>query len=67
MIGELSPTEQKILEQIADENTNEEIANNLNISLKLVNLCCVSLFEKLGVKSFEGLIKQAVKHKLISI
>lgn len=63
----LTNREQEILELIANELTNEQIAKNLHISIPTVESHRRNMFRKLGVQSVVGLVKEALKNKWIKI
>ena len=63
----LTKREQEILELIANELTNEQIALNLHISVPTVVSHRRNMFRKLGVQSVVGLVKEALKNKWIKI
>lgn len=57
----LTKREQKILELIAEEKTNEEIAKELFLSRSTVENHRLNLFFKLEVKNAAGLIRKAIQ------
>lgn len=61
----LSERELQILALVAKEFTNEEIAGQLNISKRTVDTHRNNLIRKVGVKNTVGLVKFAIKHKVI--
>lgn len=61
----LSPREKEILQLIAEEYTSGEIANMLFISEKTVEKHRTSMIEKLGVRNLAGLVRLAIKYRLI--
>ena len=63
----LTNREQEILELIANELTNEQIAKNLHISIPTVESHRRNMFLKIGVQSVVGLVKEALKNKWIKI
>ncbi len=63
----LTKREQEILELIANELTNDQIAHNLHISVPTVVSHRRNMFRKLGVQSVVGLVKEALKNKWIKI
>ncbi|HHB52476.1 MAG TPA: response regulator transcription factor [Saprospiraceae bacterium] len=63
--GMLSDREYEILKLIAEEYTNKEIADTLNISAGTVETHKKNIMAKLGVKNAVGLAIYVVKHKLI--
>lgn len=61
----ISPREKEILQLIAEEHTSSEIAKLLFISEKTVEKHRASLMEKLNVRNLAGLVRLAVKHRLV--
>jgi DNA-binding CsgD family transcriptional regulator len=56
----LTTREKEILKLIIEENTNQEIADKLFISLRTVENHRFSLLQKLNVKNAVGLVKVAI-------
>jgi DNA-binding CsgD family transcriptional regulator len=63
----LTERELEVLVLISKEYTSEEIANYLNISQSTVETHRANMFKKLEVNSVIGLVKMAIKNKLIDI
>ena len=63
----LSQCEREILKLVADGKTSREIAERLSISPKTVDTYRSRLMSKIGVKNLAGLIKFAIRHRLISL
>jgi len=61
----LTRREKEVLQLIAEEYTNPEIAEKLFISIRTVDTHRRNLIEKLGVKNTAGLVKYAIKSGLI--
>lgn len=61
----LSKRETEILVMIANELTNEQIADQLSLSKRTVDTHRQNILNKLQVKNTAGLIKYAIQHKLI--
>ncbi len=61
----LTRREKEVLQLIAEEYTNGEIAEQLFISIRTVDTHRRNLIEKLGVKNTAGLVKYAIKSGLI--
>lgn len=61
----LSPREKEILQLIAEEHTSAEIAKLLFISEKTVEKHRANLMEKLKVRNLVGLVRLAVKYRLV--
>jgi len=64
-LSNISPREKEILQLIAEEHTSTEIAKLLFISEKTVEKHRASLMGKLNVRNLAGLVKFAVKHRLV--
>ena len=65
-IVQLTQRETEVLNLIAYENSNKEIAEKLFISERTVETHRKNIFAKTKTKSMAGLIKYALEHKLIS-
>lgn len=61
----ITKREVQIMQLIALEFTNEEIAEKLNLSKRTIDSHRQNLLNKLHVKNTVGLIKFAMKHKLV--
>ncbi len=61
----LTKREKEILKMIAEENTNQQIADALFISLRTVETHRLNITQKLGVKNAAGLVKEAMRRGLI--
>lgn len=61
----LSPREKEVLQLIAEEHTSSEIAGILFISEKTVEKHRSKLMEKLNVRNIAGLVRVAVKYRLV--
>lgn len=61
----LTEREVEILKMIAEEMTNQEVADKLFISPKTVETHRKNLMKKIGVNNTLGIYKFAVKHQLI--
>jgi len=64
-LSNLTPREKEILQLIAEEHTSGEIAKLLFISEKTVEKHRAKLMEKLSVHNVAGLVRLAVKYRLI--
>lgn len=62
----LTRREQEILKLIADEYSNQEIADQLYISLRTVETHRLNLTQKLAVKNTAGLVKEAMKRGIVA-
>jgi DNA-binding NarL/FixJ family response regulator len=63
----LSLREEEVLQLIAEGNTNNSIAQILEISVKTVEKHRTSIMEKLNIHDTAGLVKAAIKRGLIKI
>jgi DNA-binding NarL/FixJ family response regulator len=64
---ELTKREFEVLGLVAAGKTNKELADLLFISVKTVDTHKSHIMEKLGLKNVSGLIKYAIKNKIISV
>lgn len=62
---DLTPREIQVLQMIAMEMTNEEIADKLSVAKRTVDTHRQNLISKLPVKNTAGLVKMALKMKLV--
>lgn len=65
LLSSLSPREREIMQLIAEEYTSAEIAQILAISEKTVEKHRSHLLEKLKVRNIAGLVRFAIKHRLV--
>ena len=63
----LTAREQQVLRLIAEGMSNKEVAKALSISVRTVEHHRLNIMRKLDVSNVAGLIKYAVKAKLISV
>jgi DNA-binding NarL/FixJ family response regulator len=61
----LTPREIEVLELIAQEFSNQEIADRLFISIRTVDTHRRNMLEKLGVRNTAGLVRYAIKNGLL--
>jgi DNA-binding NarL/FixJ family response regulator len=66
-LEELTKREIEILRLIAEENTNQEIADKLFISPRTVDTHRRNLILKLDAKNTAGLVRFAIKHNLVRL
>jgi DNA-binding NarL/FixJ family response regulator len=64
-VPKITRREKEVLDLIMEENTNQEIANKLFISLKTVEAHRSSLLSKLNARNTAGLVKKAMKLELV--
>ncbi len=63
----LTKREQEITKKIAEEMSNQQIADNLHISLRTVETHRRNIMQKLNVKNAVSLVRYAVQNQLISL
>jgi DNA-binding NarL/FixJ family response regulator len=61
----ITSRERSVLQLIAEGHTNKEIAGILNISLKTVETHRASMMRKLQVTSSAGLVRYAIRNKIV--
>jgi len=61
----LTPREVEVLTLVAEGRTNQEIANQLVLSVKTVQAHRANLMEKLGLQDVTHLVRFAIRHGLI--
>ncbi|MBI3328661.1 MAG: response regulator transcription factor [Nitrospinae bacterium] len=66
-LDRLSPREREVLQLISEGQTSAAIAEVLHISLKTVERHRANLMAKLQVHDLAGLIRLAIKHRLVSL
>jgi DNA-binding CsgD family transcriptional regulator len=66
-LEDLTKREIEILRLIAEEHTNQEIANKLFISPRTVDTHRRNLILKLDAKNTAGLVRFAIKHNLVRL
>jgi DNA-binding NarL/FixJ family response regulator len=64
---QLTGRERQVLQLIAEGHSNNDIANNLVISVKTVEKHRSNLMSKLGVSDVAGLMREAIKQSLIFV
>ncbi len=64
-LSHLSPREKEVLQLIAEEHTSAEIAEELFISEKTVEKHRSRIMRKLDARNLAGLVRIAVKYKLV--
>jgi DNA-binding NarL/FixJ family response regulator len=63
--GKLSPRERQILQRIAAGETNQEIATELELSVRTVNNHVTTILEKLDQHSRAAAVAVAIRYRLI--
>ena len=61
----LTPRELEVLTMVAEGRTNQEIADQLVLSIKTVQAHRANVMEKLGLKDITHLVRFAIRHGLI--
>lgn len=64
---ELTAREMEVLELIVRENSNQEIADKLSISVRTVDAHRRNLLEKTGVRNTAGLVKYSINNQLFEL
>ncbi len=64
---QLSPRESQVLKLVAEGNTNLAIGQIMKISIKTVEKHRMHLMSKLNVHDTAGLVRMAIKHRLITV
>jgi DNA-binding NarL/FixJ family response regulator len=62
----LTPRELEVLKLVAEGNTNQDIANELVLSIKTVQAHRANVMDKLGLQDVTHLVRFAIQHGLIS-
>jgi DNA-binding NarL/FixJ family response regulator len=65
--ADLTKREQEVLELVAVGKTNQEVADELFISIKTVETHKTNILEKLGLKNTAELVRYAIKNNIISL
>jgi DNA-binding NarL/FixJ family response regulator len=65
--NDLTKREQEVLALVASGKSNQEVADELFISIKTVDTHKNHILDKLGLKNTAELVKYAIKNKLISL
>lgn len=63
----LTDREREILQLIAEGMTNQKIADLLCISINTVDTHRKNIMSKLNIHSIAGLVKYAIKHKIVTV
>lgn len=61
----ITDKEMEVLTLLVEEKTNQEIAKALDCSVRTIDTHKRNIIKKLGVRNVVGLIKYALKHKLV--
>lgn len=65
-VGSVTPREREILYWIVNELSNAEIAENLGISIKTVEIHRMRLLSKFGAKNTAGLVRKAIESNILA-
>jgi len=65
--SQITPREKEVLELIVDQYTNQQIADELHISIRTVDAHRRNLLEKTEAKNTAGLVTYAIRHHLVEI
>ncbi len=65
--SQITPREREVLKLIVDQYTNQQIADELNISIRTVDAHRRNLLDKTEAKNTAGLVTYAIKHDLVDI
>ena len=63
--GVLSPRERIVVQLIAECHTNKEISTILNLSIKTIESHRAAAMRKLNITSTAGIVRYAIRNKLI--
>ncbi len=63
----LTKREMQILQMIAEGYTNNQIAEKLFLSIRTVDTHRKNIMKKLNIHNVSGLVKYAIKHKIITL
>ena len=64
---QITDREKEVLELIVKEYTNQQIADELNISIRTVDAHRRNLLQKTGAKNTAGLVTYAIRHELVKL
>ena len=65
MVSSLTERENEILIMMMNDHTNEDIANNLRVSVRTINAHKGNIMRKVGAKTTSGLIKTVLDYSAI--
>ena len=63
----LTRRENEVLALVAEGKTNQQVADELYVSVKTVETHKTNILEKLGLRNTAELVKYAIKHEIISV
>jgi DNA-binding NarL/FixJ family response regulator len=66
-VESLTPAERNILKLVAEGRTNPEVAGVMGLSPRTVETYRIRMMRKLGLDSFAGLMKYAIRHGLATL
>ena len=67
MVGQLTPRQREILQLIAERHSTKQIADILEISVKTVETHRAQLMERLDIHDVPGLVRFAIRSRLVSL
>lgn len=65
--AQITDREREVLELIVNEYTNQQIADELHISVRTVDAHRRNLLQKTGAKNTAGLVTYAIRHDLVEL
>lgn len=65
MVSAITSRERSVVQLIAEGHTNKEVARVLNISLKTVETHRATIMRKLQIASSAGLVRYAIRNKIV--
>ena len=66
-LDRLTPRHREILQMIAEGDTTKKIANTLHLGVKTVETHRTQLMERLDIHDIAGLVRYAIRHRLIEL
>lgn len=63
----LTPRQREVLQLIAKGHTSQEIADQLNISLKTAETHRAQIMTRLNIRDVAGLVRYAIRHRLVPL
>ncbi|HAK59137.1 MAG TPA: DNA-binding response regulator [Nitrospiraceae bacterium] len=66
-LGKLTARQREVLQLLAEGKSAKEVAAVLNISTRTVEFHKYHMMEELGIKTTAGLVRYAVKHRIVSL
>ena len=63
--GNLTPREREIIQLLAEGKSNKEVAAVLNVSTRTIETHRANIMHKLGINSLSGLVRYAIRNKIV--